>query len=200
MSIFEQWRQRQHKRLFKRVGEGCVFQAEHLEIKGHVELGARCTVFNNVLMRTHKRGKIIVGDDVVLQDHVLIAGNEYVEIGNNTCIEAYSVLRDMNHSFKGTDVHWRLTPHQSDPIIIGENCFIGNHSYIMPGVKIGRGAVILPRSMVNKNVGENEVWAGSTAQRVGHRTDAAIQSKLKRHLDLLMLYGFDAPESEEASD
>jgi len=151
-------------------------------------------------MRTHKRGKILVGDDVVLQDHVLIAGNEYVEIGNNTCIEAYSVLRDMNHSFKGTDVHWRLTPHQSDPIIIGENCFIGNHSYIMPGVTVGRGAVILPRSMVNKDVGENEVWAGNTAQRVGHRTDAAIQSKLKRHLNLLRLYGFEEPELEKDAD
>lgn len=200
MTVFEKWRQSRHRRQFKRVGEGCVFQAEHLEIKGHVELGARCTVYNNVLMRTHKGGKIVVGDDVVLQDHVLIAGNEYVEIGNNTCIEAYSVLRDMNHSFKGTDVHWRLTPHQSAPIVIGANCFIGNHSYIMPGVTIGRGAVILPRSMVNKDVGENEVWAGSTAQRVGHRTDTAIQSKLKRHLDLLRLYGFEAPDSESETD
>jgi acetyltransferase-like isoleucine patch superfamily enzyme len=198
MQLLHTWRARRHRKRFKRVGEGCVFHAEYLEIKGHVELGARCTVANNVLLRTHKKGKIIIGDDVSLGDHVLIAGNEYVEVGANTRIEPYCVLRDMNHTFHGTDVHWRLTPHQSAPIVVGENCFLGCHSYIMPGVTIGRGAVILPRSIVTKDVGENEIWAGTPrAQRVGHRTDEAVQSKLKRHLDLMSLYGY-APADEAA--
>lgn len=193
MSMIDRWRQKRFERLFDRVGSGCEFAAEHLEIKGHVELGDRCYLSNNVLMRTHKRGKIVVGDDVFLGDHVMIAGNEYVEIGANSRLEAYCVLRDMNHSFRGTDVHWRLTPHQSDPIRIGENCFVGAHSYIMPGVTLGKGSVILPRSIVTKDVAENEIWAGTPrAQRVGHRTDEEIQSSLKRHLDLLSLYGFDA--------
>ena len=198
MSILANWRMKRFQKRFKRIGTDCIFQAEYLEIKGHVELGNRCTVSNNVLLRTHKHGKIVIGDDVSLGDHVMIASNDYVEVGANTRIEPYCVLRDMNHSFHGTDVHWRLTPHQAEPIRIGENCFLGTHSYIMPGVTIGKGAVILPRSIVSKDVGENEIWAGTPrAQRIGHRTDAAVQSKLKRHLDLLSLYGFEAEAKED---
>ncbi len=198
MSLFTKWRQKRLARLFKRVGADCVFNAEHLEIKGRVELGDRCTLANNVLMRTHKKSHIILGDDVSLGDHVMIASNDSVEIGSNTRIDAYCVIRDMNHSFRGTDVHWRLTPHLSEPIRIGENCFIGAHSYIMPGVTLGNGAVILPRSIVSKDVGECEIWGGSPrAQRLGHRTDGDIQSTLKRHLDLLSLYGFDEASGDD---
>jgi len=201
MSLLKRWRQKRHEKLFEHVGPDCVFDAEFLEIKGHVVLGARCQVANDVLMRTHKRGKIVVGDDVYLGDHVMIASNDYVEIGANSRIDPYCVLRDMNHSFRGTDVHWRLTPHQAEPIRVGENCFIGAHSYIMPGVTLGKGSVILPRSIVSKDVGENEIWAGTPrAQKVGHRTDEAVQSTLKRHLDLLALYGFDAPADDDSGD
>mgnify|MGYP003651438485 CR=1 FL=1 len=195
MRIFQQWRQKRFTRQFTEVGPDCVFNAEYLEIKGNVTLGARCTLANNVLMRTHKRGFIALGDDVSLAEHVMIASNDRIEIGANSRIEAYCVLRDINHSFHANDLHWRLTPHQTSEIRIGENCFIGAHSYIMPGVTMGNGSVVLPRSIVTKNIGENEIWAGTPrAQKIGHRTDESVQSKLKRHLDLLCLYGFDPPE------
>jgi acetyltransferase-like isoleucine patch superfamily enzyme len=197
MSMLTRWRQGRLKNKFESIGKDCVFDVEFLEIKGHVTLGDRCVLANNILMRTHKRGEIVVGDDVSLGDHVMIASNDSVRIGSNCQLEAYCVLRDMNHSFRGTDVHWRLTPHLAEPIIVEENCFIGAHSYIMPGVTLGKGSVVLPRSIVSKDVGENEVWAGSpSAQRIGHRTDPEIQSSLKRHLDLLSLYGLDNPGGE----
>lgn len=200
MGLIQSIRVRNFARRFKRVGVGCRFDADYMEIKGHVELGDRCVLANNVLLRTHTDGKILLGNDVTLGTHVLIAGNEFVQIGVNTCIEPYCVLRDMNHTFRGTDVHWRLTPHQTSPIIVGDNCYIGAHSYIMPGVTIGDGAVIAPRSMVKDNVGASEIWAGAPrAQCIGHRTDRERNSKLKRHADLLDLYGVD-PEDEPDSE
>jgi acetyltransferase-like isoleucine patch superfamily enzyme len=197
MGLMKLFRDRSFARLFKRVGAGCRFEADYLEIKGHVELGERCTLANNVLMRTHEKGRILLEDDVQLGTHVLIAASEDLRIGTGTIIEAYSVLRDMNHSFHGTDIHWRLTPHRTAPITVGKYCYIGTHSYIMPGVTIGDGAVIVPRSMVKDNVGPNEIWAGSPrAQCIGHRTDASRRSALKRHVDLTALYGFPRPEDE----
>lgn len=197
MGLIQKLRVRSFIRQFDRVGEGCQFNATYLEIKGHVELGDRCVLGNNVLLRTHRDGKIVLGNDVSLGDHVLVAGNEFVSIGENTVVEAYAVLRDMNHTFHGTDIHWRLTPHQTAPIIVGRNCFIGAHSYIMPGVTLGDGAVIVPRSIINKNVGPGEIWAGApSAQLIGHRDSGGSVSGLKRHADLLALYGFDIPGGE----
>jgi acetyltransferase-like isoleucine patch superfamily enzyme len=199
MGIVQRLRERRFAKCFERVGVDCQFNATYLEIKGHVELGDRCILGNNVLLRTHRLGKITLGNDVSLGDHVLVAGNELVEIGDNTTVEAYAVLRDMNHTFHGTDVHWRLTPHQTSPIRIGKNCHIGTHSYIMPGVTMGDGAVIIPRSIIKKDVGPGEIWAGApSAQLIGHRDGSSSLSALKRHADLLALYGFDPP-AEAAS-
>lgn len=198
MRIMQKLRERQFAKRFARVGVDCQFNATYLEIKGHVELGNRCILGNNVLLRTHRLGKIVLGDDVTLGDHVLIAGNEYVEVGDGTLVEAYAVLRDMNHTFHGTDVHWRLTPHKTAPIRIGKNCFIGAHSYIMPGVTMGDGAVIIPRSLIKKDVGPGEIWAGApSAQLIGRRDEEAGGNTLKRHADLLALYGFDPPASAD---
>ena len=201
MGFLQRLRDRRFERQFKRVGKGCRFEADYLEIKGHVELGDGCVLQNNVLMRTHGAGRIVLDDGVTLGTHVLIAGNAELHIGANTCIEAYCVLRDINHTFHGTDVHWRLTPLQIAPITVGKDCHIGAHSYIMPGVTIGDGAVILPRSMVKDDVGPNEIWVGAPrAQCIGHRTDAARRSALKRHADLLALYGFALPEENNESE
>lgn len=197
MSFFDAWRARRFQKKFKKVGPGCRFEADYLEIKGRVELGARCVLENNVLLRTHGKGRILVGDDVELGVHVMIASNDRVEIGAGTRIEPYAVLRDMNHTFHGTDVHWRLTPHQTAPIIIGKNCYIGPHTYILPGVTIGDGAVILPRSMVKKDVGPNEIWAGApVAQCIGRRDGEGPRAARKRHAELLALYGFEEPSGE----
>lgn len=199
MSFINAWRQWRFARQFKRIGKNCQFKAECLEIKGHVELGDDCVLENDVLLRTHGAGRIQIGDNVHLGVHVMIASNERVEIGAHTAIEPYSVLRDMNHTFHGTDVHWRLTPHQAAPIVVGEYCYIGPHCYILPGVTIGDGAVILPRSMVKKDVGPNEIWVGApVAQCIGHRDAGPLERSLKRHGALLELYGFDLAAAGDA--
>lgn len=186
-----------NRRRFDRVGPGCDLDALCLEVKGHVNLGAGCVVRNNVVFRTHKRGLIEVGEAVELADYVLIMANERVEIGANTYIGPHSVLRDTNHSFMGSDVHWRLLPHQTAPITIGKNCYIGGRSYIMPGVTIGDGAVVAPASIVTKSVGPCEVWAGSpVARMVAHRLDPSKRSTRKRDLALVSMLGFGADTAE----
>lgn len=49
-------------------------------------------------------------------------------------------------------------------IHIKSGAFIGCHSIIMPGVTIGKNSVIGAGSVVTKDVGDNEVWAGVPAK------------------------------------
>ena len=39
----------------------------------------------------------------------------------------------------------------------------------MPGVKIGNCSVVGANSLVNKSIGENEIWAGSPARLISKR-------------------------------
>lgn len=43
-------------------------------------------------------------------------------------------------------------------IIVGDNCFIGARSTILPGVRIGNNSIIAAGAVVSKNIPPGEVW------------------------------------------
>ena len=51
-------------------------------------------------------------------------------------------------------------------IVIKDNCFIGAHSTILPGVTIGHNSIIGACSLVRKDVEPNSVYAGVPARRI----------------------------------
>ena len=167
MSFFDAWRARRFQKKFKKVGPGCRFDCDYLEIKGHVELGARCVVENNVLLRTHGQGRILVGDEVELGVHVMIASNDRVEISAGTHRGPTRCCGTHHLSRHGCAL--APTPHQTAPIIIGKNCYIGPHLY--PTWRDHRRRRGYPSAKHGeKDVGPNEIWAGRpVAQCIGRR-------------------------------
>lgn len=49
------------------------------------------------------------------------------------------------------------------PIEVGDNCFLGFNSTILPNVKIGNNCIIAAGSMVTKNIPSGEVWGGTSS-------------------------------------
>jgi len=50
------------------------------------------------------------------------------------------------------------------PIEIGDDVFIGAHSIILKGVKIGARSIIGAGSVVTKHIPEDEIWGGNPAK------------------------------------
>ncbi len=199
MQLAAHWRSWRNRRLFAAVGSGCRLDGINLEVKGHVELGAGCVVRNNVVFRSHDGGQVLVEAGVELSDYVLILANSQIRIREGAYIGPHCVIRDTNHMFHGTDIHWRLTPHIVQPIEVGSKAYVGGRSYLMPQVHIGEGALVAPGSIVTKDIGPYEIWGGSPARLIAHRTDPEKRSSLKRDLALLHLFGM-APESGPPKD
>ncbi|WP_454765978.1 alpha/beta fold hydrolase [Cupriavidus campinensis] len=63
---------------------------------------------------------------------------------------------------------------------IGNDVWIGAHSIILSGVTIGDGAVIAAGSVVSRDVGPYEIWAGNPAQLVKRRFDEETSATLLR--------------------
>jgi len=177
MNVVERWRTWKHGRKFAKKGKSCRFPHPFLEVDGYVELGDYCRFRNNVVLRTHGEGKIKFGNRSGASYYVYIESTSLVQIGDFTGIAEFTVIRDTNHLVWGTDAHWRYTPTVSEPIIIGNGCFIGSRCYIMPGVTIGDGAIIQAGSVVTKDVGELEIWAGYPARKIAHRTENVPEEK-----------------------
>lgn len=58
------------------------------------------------------------------------------------------------------DMTRRLKTHTH----VGENCFIGGNSLVLPGVRIGNGCIVGAGSVVTKSVPDNCIVAGNPAK------------------------------------
>lgn len=92
-----------------------------------------------------------------------------IKIGNYVTVSSDVIF--VNHD-GGTAVAKRLDPQAFGDILkfgritIGDNCFIGTGSIIMPGVTIGNNTVIGAGSVVTKDIPANSVAAGVPARVV----------------------------------
>lgn len=182
----QSWR---NSRKFAKVGKRCRFYGDDIEVEGQVEVGDYVHIRNHCVFRTRGKGRIVFRDRSMVSWYVIIESGGLVEIGENTALAEHVIIRDGTHLIYGTKEHWRFTPHIIKPIIIGPNCWIGSRSYINYGVTIGEGAVVGVGSIVTKDIGPYEVWAGAPARYMAHRTDDVPPGKLAEAQELLAKYG-----------
>jgi acetyltransferase-like isoleucine patch superfamily enzyme len=55
------------------------------------------------------------------------------------------------------------------PVEIGEDVWIGAHAVVLPGVRIGSGAVVGAGAVVNRDVPPNTIVGGVPARVIGDR-------------------------------
>lgn len=187
--LVRRWRTWKNGLKFTRIGKGCNITGKNLDIAGHVVLDDHCKIRDNVVIRANKGGQILIGTYSGISYGCVIEARTIIKIGRFTGLAEYTVVRDTNHSVMGTADHWRLTPHISKPIVIGDACMITNGCYITPGVAIGDGAVLAQHSVVTKDVGPFEVWAGNPARKIAHRVKDVSETTLKRYQELVGQYG-----------
>ncbi|WP_420863898.1 acyltransferase [Algirhabdus cladophorae] len=66
---------------------------------------------------------------------------------------------------------------------IGANTFVGGPSVINPGVTIGTRCVILPMSVVTKDVPDNTVVGGAPATIQAEINEAWLERQIDRHFN-----------------
>lgn len=118
--------------------------------------------------------KVEIGDNVIVNDDVHIGCANRIIIGNNVLIASKVYITDHNHGYYD-DVHrnYHESPEvpprkrslTSDGFVeIGDNVWIGEFVAILPGSKIGRGAIIGSNSVVKGDVPAYTIAVGSPAR------------------------------------
>ena len=106
---------------------------------------------------------IELSDNVFINRGTFVTAPAKVRIGNNVLIGPYCVINSGNHNYEKRDTLIRSQGHTELPIIIEDDVWIGSHVCILPGVTIGKGAVIGANSVVNSNILPYQMVAGSPA-------------------------------------
>ena len=90
-----------------------------------------------------------------------------IQIGDNVCISfGVSFITHDNATKVINNILNDKTFAIYKPIKIGNNCFIGAKSIILPGVTIGNNVIIGAGSVVTKNIEDNTVAAGVPCKKI----------------------------------
>lgn len=123
-----------------------------------------------VVIRALKSVAVLsIGSNVRMSGVTICAASKVV-IGDRCVIGANATIVDTD--FHAMDPVLRSLPEDfenavSDPVMIGNDVFVGGNSIILKGVEIGDGAVIGSHSVVTKNVPAGTIVAGNPAKPVG---------------------------------
>ncbi len=88
-----------------------------------------------------------------------------LKIGNNVSIAGEVRIYTMEHDIDSPDF-----AEVGAPVVIDDYVVIGTRVTILPGVRIGRGAVVASGAVVTRDVGEYEIVGGVPAKFIKNRS------------------------------
>ena len=150
-----------------RSGGGVVVQGfRHIRMGHGVGLNRHSSLYA-------ARGRLTLGSNVFLGDFSSINANDAeIIIGSNVAIGPMSLIQGANHAFNRLDIPIIRQGHSPSSVVIEDNVWIGAHCTILPGVRIGSGAVIAAGAVVSKDVPGNVVAGGVPAKVMRYRDQA----------------------------
>ena len=104
-----------------------------------------------------------VGDRVSINAFVHIWAQGGVSIGDSTLVASHVAITSLTHA---ADAAAYSTSLVSNPVEIGRNVWIGTHAVILPGIKIGDGAIVAAGAVVTRDVAPGDVVAGVPAASI----------------------------------
>ena len=127
-----------------------------------VKIGRRSFVHMGV--RFFYPAGVKIGQGSIIGDHAFLDGRAPLKIGNHVDIASYVLIYNSEHD---------INSEGFDPIYgeveVGDFVFIGPRAIILPGVKIGRGAIVAAGAVVTSDVADFEIVGGVPAKIIGER-------------------------------
>jgi maltose O-acetyltransferase len=117
----------------------------------------------------HSGRNVSVGDNSGIGIRANIAGS--VTIGNDVMMGEDVVIITRNHKFNDVDVPmWRQGFKDEQPVVIHDDVWIGTRVIILPGVTVGKGAILAAGAVVTKDVPEYAIVGGNPASIIKYRS------------------------------
>jgi acetyltransferase-like isoleucine patch superfamily enzyme len=143
----------------------------YLGPEGVLDLGDNVGLGRDVHVQSD--GRVAIGAHTGVSDRARIYGA--ITIGRHCDIGANFNVASGRHVFRSAEP-WRLIQEQDvafpsavEPVVLGDDCFVGINVTVMAGLTVGRGAVIGANAVVTRDVPPYAIVAGVPAKVIGER-------------------------------
>jgi maltose O-acetyltransferase len=138
-----------------------------------VNIGYGSTLHTGI--RFFQPKNVQVGNDTIIGFRTFLDGRAPLIIGDHVDIASEVMIYNSEH-----DIHSPIMQAIEEPVIINDYVFIGPRAIILPGVKIGRGAVVAAGAVVTKDVPSKTIVGGVPAKKIGERGIENLNYRLGR--------------------
>ena len=133
------------------------------QVRERARIGSDCIIGKNVYVDAD----VVLGDRVKVQNNVSLFHGLTVEdgvfVGPHVCFTNDLVPRAVNPDGSAkTDADWEVSR-----TLVRQGAAIGANSTILPGITIGRWAMVGAGSVVTRDLADFELAAGTPARRLG---------------------------------
>ncbi len=114
--------------------------------------------------RFYEPSRIRIGDDTIVGEGAVLDGRGAITIGDHVDMATDVMIYNSQHDTSSDDFH-----AVTRDVTIKDYAFIGPRAIILPGVTVGRGAVVAAGAVVTRDVPDFAVVGGVPAAVIGQR-------------------------------
>jgi maltose O-acetyltransferase len=104
-----------------------------------------------------------------------------IKIGNDVMMGSDVIILTEKHNFERVDIPIRQQGfYPRKPVVIDDDVWIGTRVIILPGIRIGKGAIIGAGAVVTKDVPEYAIVGGNPAKVIRFRKEQSDADKTSR--------------------
>ena len=143
-----------------------IFRPFALEHPGALTLGSSCEILRDSYIWTASpAASVKIGDGTYIGRHLYLTCTDSITIGERCVLSDYVYLTDLAHGidpFRGSILHQPL--ESKGPVVIGDGCFLGFRSVVLPGVSLGEHCVVGANAVVTRSFPAYSMVAGAPAR------------------------------------
>lgn len=142
------------------IGKPCFLKG-----RNRIKIGNRTRIFPGLRIEALGKGEIVIGDNCAIEQNVhIISMKGNLVIGNNSTISSNVFISNVDHEYKDINKSVMDQSLIYRDTSIGEGCFIGFGSAILPGSHLGDHCIVGSNSIVKGDYPDGTVIAGNPAK------------------------------------
>ena len=150
---------------FRAIGTDCVFESGVLVFHPeNITLGHNVYVGHQTILKGYYRNEMVIGDHTWIGQQCFFHAAGGITIGKRVGVGPGVKILTSVHQEAGRAIPVLFAPVETAPVVIEDDSDLGINSVILPGVTVGRGAIVGAGSVVTRNVPPYAIVAGVPAR------------------------------------